>query len=385
MSDANTGIVIDNGSGITKAGFAGDDAPRSYFPTLVGKPKMPGIMVGLDQRETYVGFEANERRSVLNLIYPVRQGIIRDWEAIEDVWFHTLSTELRVPPDPYPLMITEPSNNPKANREKIVSTMFEEFKVPNLYLGCQTVLALYSSGKTTGVVLDSGEGITTAAPIYEGYSVPRASKTMELAGGDLASYLVKLLVKRGVPLDLCSDSNIIKDIKEKACRVSLDFEKDVKGATKIRASLPDSTIITGVKEPKQIELEEEKYICTELMFNPSIDERINMEGVHKLIYDSINACDVDIKGDMYKDIILSGGNTMFSGFAERLRNELKALAPSALNIKIVSPNERKISSWVGGSILGSLATFQPMYISRSEYIDCGPSIVHKKCYEFTIV
>lgn len=384
MSDTNTGIVIDNGSGITKAGFSGDDAPRSYFPTIIGKPKMPGIMVGLDQKETYVGYEANDRRGVLNLIHPIRQAVIADWEGIEEIWFHTLSTELRVPPDQYPLLITEPSNNPKANREKIVSTMFDEFKVPNLYLGCQPVLALYSSGKTTGIVLDSGEGITTAAPIYEGYSVPRASKSMDLAGGDLTSYLFKLLTKRCIlmdTLDMNSDMNVIKDIKEKACRVSMDYEKDVKAvANTMRVSLPDKTMITAIKEPKQIELEEEKYMCAELMFNPSIDERTNMDGVHKLIYDSINSCDVDIKGDMYKDIILSGGNTMFPGFAERLRNELKAIAPSSLNIKIVCPNERKISSWVGGSILGSLASFQPMYISRAEYGEYGPSIVHKKCY-----
>jgi len=99
MVETNTGLVIDNGSGITKAGFAGDDAPRTVFPTIVGKPKMPGIMVGLDQKDVYVGGEANEKRNVLNITYPIKQGIIQDWEGMEDIWFHTMSTELKVPPD----------------------------------------------------------------------------------------------------------------------------------------------------------------------------------------------------------------------------------------------------------------------------------------------
>ena len=403
MTEGNSALVIDNGSGITKAGFAGDDAPRAVFPTIVGKPKTPGIMVGLDQKDVYVGGEANEKRTVLNISYPIKQGVIQDWEGIEDVWFHTMSSELKVPPDQHSVLLSEPPLNPKDKREKITTTMFEEFKVQGLFLGVQAVLALYASGKTTGIVLDSGDGITHAVPIYEGYAIPHAIKPIKLAGSDLTNFLIKLLAKRGILLNTPSEIEKARELKEKYCSVAQEYDQQTKDDdNKTVASLPDGNQISAIKDKsqKEIILGKERYTCPELLFQPSIDVKDEsdkksgydkkkddkkedekpQDGIHKITHDAINACDNDIRKDLYKNIVLSGGNTMFPGISDRMTKEIKALAPASMQPMVVASAERKYMVWIGGSILASLSTFAHMYIGRTDYQEAGPSIVHRKCF-----
>merc|ERR1712110_170139 len=217
------------------------------------------------------------------------------------------------------------------------------------YVAIQAVLSLYASGRTTGIVMDSGDGVSHTVPIYEGYALPHAFLRLVLAGRELTNYLMKILTERGYSFMATAAA-------------STSLEKSYE--------LPDGQVITSGNE---------RFRAPEALFQPSF---LGMEscGVHETTYNSIMKCDVDIRKDLYANTVMSGGTTMYPGIADRMQKEITALAPSTIKIKIIAPPERKYSVWIGGSILASLSTFQQMWITKQEYDECGPAIVHRKCF-----
>jgi actin-related protein len=376
MADESSQVcVIDNGSGVVKAGFSGEDAPRAIFPSIVGRPKNPGVIIGVEAKDEYIGEEAQQKRGVLKIQYPIEHGMVKDWDDMEKIWNHTFYIELRITPDEHPVLLTEAPLNPKVNREKMTSIMFETFNVPCLYVAIQAVLSLYSAGRTTGIVCDSGDGVTHTVPIYEGFSIPHAVQKIQLAGRDLTEFMAKLLTERGINMTSSAEKEIVRDMKEKCCFVAEDYNQSMataKDSSSLEMSyeLPDGKIV---------KIGNERFRCPEMLFQPLELAGRELDSIQDLTFKSINECDIDVRRELYENIILSGGTTLYQGLPDRLQKEIEAKAPKSIKTKVIASPDRRFAVWRGGSTLTSLSTFASMWITKEDYEEHGASIVHRKC------
>jgi len=361
-------IVIDNGTGMIKAGFAGTPKPRYTFPSYVGTPKHKRSMFAKQNIQTgeelYVGEEAEKLRGVLKLHYPMKHGVITKLEDMVTLWDHVYQL-MGVTASDHPVLLTEAPMNPKNNRNHMIEQFFEKFNVPAVFVAEQAILALYASGRTTGVVLDSGHGVTHCVPVFEGFSLPHATTRMDVAGADVTEHLNRILKKSGVNFHTSAEMQTVQDIKEKVCCVRKTTKKH-------------SSINVGQDQPSYYTLPDGKKIqigsnvredAAEVLFDPSL---IGLEypGIHNCVADSIAKSELDLRRKLYASIVLSGGSTMFKGFGDRMLQELSV---TDSQVKIFAPVDRILSTWVGGSILSCLHTFKNMWITRKQYQEQGPA------------
>ncbi|KAF7508414.1 Actin-like protein [Endocarpon pusillum] len=377
----NAPLVLDNGSGTIRAGFAGSDLPTTTFPSYVGRPKHPRVLAGALEGDTFIGSRAQTNRGLLKLKWPLEHGIVTDWDDMERIWRHVYENELKTMSEEHPVLLTEAPLNPIQNRETAAQILFETFNVPALYIAVQATLSLYAAGRTTGVVLDVGDGVSHAVPVYEGFAINSAIRRVDVAGRDVTEYLQTLLRKAGWVFHTSAEKEIVRQMKETVGYLALDPRKEEKewargvypGAEEERTS---KIVEYALPDGQKIKIGAERFRAPEILFDPAL---IGLEysGVHQMVVDAIQRTDMDLRKNLYANVILSGGATLTKGFGERLLGEVKKLAMRDTRIKIYAPPERKYSTWIGGSILAGLSTFRKMWISIDDWHE-DPDIINIK-------
>jgi centractin len=384
----NTPIVIDNGSGTIRAGYAGEDLPKCFFPSFVGRPKHLRVLAGGLEGDVFIGKRAEELRGLLKIRYPLEHGVVTDWEDMEKIWQHIYTDELKTLSEEvccaslahwynqtrqeltrpqHPVLLTEAPLNPRANRDMAAQILFETFNVPALYTSIQAVLSLYASGRTTGIVLDSGDGVSHAVPVYEGFAIPSSIRRIDVAGRDVTEHLQTLLRKHGSVFHTSAEKEIVKKIKETTSYVALDPKKEEKEwMTTSNRGGESKTVQYTLPDGHKLNIGPERFRAPEILFDPEI---IGLEwpGLHQIVVDAINRTDMDLRKALFGSIVLSGGSTMIKGFGDRLLHEVQRLAVKDMRIKIFAPPERLYSTWIGGSILAGLSTFRKMYVSIDDW------------------
>ncbi|XP_040855857.1 actin-related protein T1-like [Ochotona curzoniae] len=372
VSDAPA-LIFDNGSGLCKVGLSGENGPRHIISSVVGHPKFNIPSSKANPKKYFVGVEAVKQYDSLYMHYPIERGLITGWDDMEKLWNYLFEVQLGMKPSEQPLLLTEPSLNPGETRERTTEIMFEKFSVPGFYLANHAVVALYASACVTGLVVDSGEGVTCTVPIFEGYMLPHAVTKLCVAGRDITEHITRLLLANGCTYPCILNKAVVDDIKEKLCYISMDPEKDrsKKSEELVRKyKLPDGNVIPIGEQLSQV---------PEVLFSPD-QLGICNPGLSKMVSSSIMKCDIDIQKNLFAEIVLSGGNTLFPGLEERLMKELELLASKGTPIRITASPDRCYSSWLGSSIMTSLSTFKQMWISSAEYKEIGTSVVQRKCF-----
>jgi len=385
--DGKKVIVCDNGTGFVKCGFAGTHFPSHIFPSLVGRPILrSNIKIGdIEVKDLMIGDEASQLRSMLEVNYPMENGIVRSWEDMIHLYDYTFGQQkLGINPRECKLLLTEPPMNPTKNREKMIEVMFEHYQFDGLYVAIQAVLTLYAQGLLTGVVVDSGDGVTHICPVYEGFALPHLTRRLDIAGRDITRYLIKLLLLRGYAFNHSADFETVRIMKEKLCYVGYDIEQEQKLALETTVLVESYTLPDG----RVIKVGGERFEAPEALFQPHL---INVEGVGvaELLFNTIQAADIDTRPEFYKHIVLSGGSTMYPGLPSRLERELKQLylervlrgereKLSKFKIRIEDPPRRKHMVFMGGAVLADIMKDRDnFWMTRKEYQEKGMRVMEK--------
>ncbi|ELT88278.1 hypothetical protein CAPTEDRAFT_224836 [Capitella teleta] len=358
-------IVMDNGSGQIKIGFAAADQPNETFPSLVGTHRLYGMPTLKDK---YYGHEAMSKIGILDLKSPIERGISTNWDHVENLWHHAIYDVMKIQPENHPMFITEVPFNPKCNREKMTQILFETFECPSLFVGTTSDLCLYASGRTTGLVVESGFGVTELAPIFERHCFKHAATRVDFGGSDLTEMLVNMLSERGYQFSKTQRIRDVNGMKRMLCYVAQDPNTEPEVLK--HYELPDGQMIT---------LGSERHRCPEVLFDNTFTTMFGKEawGLQGLIHNTVQQCGIDVKGILYKNIIIAGGSTLFPGMSARLRKEVQAM--TQLPVEVHEPPLRGNAAWQGASMLAALPSFRANFITKTEYDESGPAIVHRKC------
>ena len=376
-------IIIDNGTNTIKAGFSDDDMPRVVIPTVLGKPfsnsgGAPEEEEDINEQiDIFVGEEALNKGGTLQLSRPITKGEIKDYSTMELIWKHIFYNELLTETKTHSVIVTEAPFASSDNKKQMSEVLFDKLGVESLYIINTSSLALYANGKTTGTVVDIGYQTTSFVPIYEGFILNHAVTKVETGGKDLTDYFCHIIGQRNGNDKFTNEGqkSMINELKEKICEVAEDYDSQVKKCLDSKKeeiyNLPDGS---------KVRIAQEKYQCPELLFQPQFFQREHY-GLHEQTFKSIKRCDDDIEKDLFQNVILCGGSSLFLKIRKKFEKELQSLAPTGKTVKVIAPPERKYSAWLGGAILSSMKKFKAaMFVSKKEYNENGYGIINDKFF-----
>lgn len=399
-------VVIDNGTGYTKMGFASNWEPQYIIPTVIstqegkGSQKAATQKKGIEDLDFYIGDEALQHSKTYDTFYPVRHGQVENWTHMEYFWEHCIFKYLRCEPEDHFFLLTEPPLNAPENREYTAEIMFETFNVPGLYIAVQAVLALAASWTSrnvkertlTGTVIDSGDGVTHVIPVAEGYVIGSSIKHIPLAGRDITAFVQQLMRERGEQIPPAESMEIAKRVKEQYSYVCPDIVKEFqKYDAEAGKWIKQCTGMDAVtKKPYKYEVGYERFLGPEIFFNPEIFSSDFLTPLPKVVDDTIQTCPIDVRRGLYKNIVLSGGTTMFKDFSKRLARDVKRsvdyrikrseelsggkIKAVPLEVNVISHHMQRYAVWFGGSMLASSDEFYKVCHTKRQYDEIGPSI-----------
>ena len=401
--DEVSSLVFDLGTFNHRIGYSGEDSPKCVYQPVIG--------INNDQYfYNEYGLRYNKPGTKI-LTFMNNDGSINDYDLFEKVIENLLKENLSLDLSDHPLLFSEPSLHNKENRIKLTEFMFEKYKIPAIYICKNAVLSGFSCGRSTCLVFDSGHNMTSAVPVCEGYALQKCLIKNNIAGDYVTSLLEKKLNVRGIKINpfysfkkIKKENNfetiyfsnldsydksyekfwireIIRDLKE-TCLITndealrYDNEKDEFIPTSLSQEL-----IYDLPDGNTVNLSTDRALILERVFNP-IKDKPGFSGYHQMVNDAINKADLEIKKELYSNIFLCGGNTLFSGFMERFQKQIGITNKQLFKPKIVthpSNTEKKFSAWIGGSILSSLGTFHQLWLSKAEFEEHGAMIIERKC------
>ena len=374
-------IIIDLGSSEIKTGFSGEDKPSLIFKSFIGEPKYKDVFSSIYKEnkeiKQYIGEDCLKNIGLLKLHNPIKHGILVNEQEIIPLFNHIYS-KLGINTDErreHPLIITEPLLNPYSNREKIANSLFDYIGIPSIFFASQPILSLFSTSATTGIILESGEGVSQSCIIYEGYSLPNTYERYDFGGGDVTEYLKLAMKKKGYQLFNSNEYRLISDMKEKYCfflpqKYNLNIEnvKKALNSKKINYYLPDGTRVT---------LGDERILASEILFNPELIGKEYL-GLSDIIFSSINKAEIQLRPKAFENIVLSGGNVLMRGLEDKMKEDIINKCNKIVKINVSTVKEPQISCWVGGNIISSIDIFKRISVSKTEWEEKGSKILHVK-------
>ncbi|WP_282694953.1 actin family protein [Streptomyces sp. CC208A] len=362
MSDFAGALVVDLGSGMVKAGRAEDEMPSAHFPAIVGVPKSDVVMAGSESKTAYVGTQAQEKRDVLTINYPVKSGIIEDWRMAEQLLEHLFSHELTIDPQDFRVLAATAPNAPAEHQERLVTILFERFEVAGCQLVSSAELVMATAGSSTGLVVDIGDGFCTVVPVVEGRQVRTAVVRSDLGGNVVTEAMQTSLAEEGIDLRTSSASfEVVRSVKEQVCFVAADYAQETERGQAAAVELPDGTVIRPTVS---------RFKAPEILFDPQLFG-YQTQGLAALVSEAIGKADPAHRAALWNNVVLAGGTSALPGLKERLAAELTTLSPKE-KITVTVPQDSRHATWKGGSILAQRPGFADRWITAALYEEHGP-------------